>query len=138
MSNLEILRRHVNDSDPLAFSELVARHIDWVYAAALRQVRDPHTADEMTVEQLRSAAGVAGEQRLLHLLRLRPHFIDVADVQERLLRQIVCLAVADLLEAAERVGELDVLPFLAGELLGDIERLAEEALDLSGATGGPC
>jgi RNA polymerase sigma factor (sigma-70 family) len=48
MSDLDILRRHVNDSDPRAFSDLVARHIDWVYAAALRQVRDPHTADDVT------------------------------------------------------------------------------------------
>ena len=62
---------------------------------------------------------------LLHLLRLRPHFVDVADVQERLLGQIVGFAVADLLEAAERVGELGVLALLAGELLGDEERLAK-------------
>src|SRR3954471_2153364 len=48
MSDLEMLRRHVNDGDPRALSDLVARHIDWVYAAALRQVRDPHTADDVT------------------------------------------------------------------------------------------
>jgi RNA polymerase sigma factor (sigma-70 family) len=48
MSDLEILRRHVNDGDPRAFAELVARHLDWVYSAALRQVRDPHTADDVT------------------------------------------------------------------------------------------
>jgi RNA polymerase sigma factor (sigma-70 family) len=48
MSDLEILRRHVNDGDPRAFGELVARHLDWVYSAALRQVRDPHTADDVT------------------------------------------------------------------------------------------
>jgi RNA polymerase sigma factor (sigma-70 family) len=48
MNDLEILRRHVNDADPSAFGELVARHLDWVYSAALRQVRDPHMADDVT------------------------------------------------------------------------------------------
>ena len=39
------------------------------------------------------------------------------------------LAVDDLLEAADRLGDRDVLPGRAGELLGDEERLREEALD---------
>jgi hypothetical protein len=56
---------------------------------------------------------------LLHLFRLRPHFINIADIQERLLGQVVGLAVADFLEAAERVGDLRVDALLAGELLGN-------------------
>jgi len=48
MSDLEILRRHARERDPHAFGELVARHLDWVYSAALRQVGDAHTADDVT------------------------------------------------------------------------------------------
>jgi RNA polymerase sigma factor (sigma-70 family) len=48
LNDLDILRRHVSGRDPRAFGELVARHLDWVYSAALRQVRDPHMADDVT------------------------------------------------------------------------------------------
>src|SRR5687768_4767841 len=48
MTDLQILRQHVDDRDPRAFEQLVARHLDWVYSSALRQVRDPHTADDVT------------------------------------------------------------------------------------------
>ena len=43
------------------------------------------------------------------------------------------LAVEDLAEAAHRLGDRHVLAAAAGELLGDEERLREEALDLAGA-----
>ena len=46
------------------------------------------------------------------------------------------LAVHDFLEAADRVGQLDVLALEAGELLGHVERLRQEALDLAGARHG--
>ena len=43
------------------------------------------------------------------------------------------LAFRNLLEAANRVGNLDVLALEAGELLGDVERLRLEARDLASA-----
>src|SRR5687767_13532592 len=67
---------------------------------------------------------------LRHLRRAGLHVVEAADVEERLLGQVVGLAVADRVEAAQRVldGRVDAL--LAGELLGHEERLAEEPLDL--------
>jgi hypothetical protein len=59
--------------------------------------------------------------------------LDRADHVEGLLGQLVVLAVEDLAEAADRVLELHVLAGRAGELLGDEERLRQEALDLAGA-----
>src|SRR6478735_6464191 len=42
-----LLSDYLNGCEP-AFSALVHRHIDLVYSAALRQVRDPHTAADVT------------------------------------------------------------------------------------------
>src|SRR3954470_12184129 len=58
------------------------------------------------------------------------HFLDAALHVEVPLGHRVVLAVEDLLEAADRVGDRDLAPLAAGEHLRRAERLAEEALDL--------
>src|ERR1700693_3295812 len=68
---------------------------------------------------------------LLHLFALLPRLVDRADHVERLLRQVVVLAVQDLLEAAHRLGDRNRLALTPGEPLGDVEGLREEALDLA-------
>src|SRR5690349_788202 len=68
----------------------------------------------------------------LHLLGGGQHVLDAAGHVEGALRDVVVLAVDDLLEALDRVGDRHVLALEAGELLGDEERLREEALDLAG------
>src|ERR671916_2947551 len=55
--------------------------------------------------------------------------IYVADEVEGLLGQLIVPTLDDLLERADRVLQLDELALEAGELLGDEERLREEALD---------
>src|SRR3712207_905497 len=54
--------------------------------------------------------------------------IYVADEVEGLLGQLIVPTLDDLLERADRVLQLDKLALEAGELLGDEERLREEAL----------
>ncbi|KIU01213.1 hypothetical protein QU38_02455, partial [Staphylococcus aureus] len=49
---------------------------------------------------------------------------------------MIVLAFAKALEALDGVGELDELAGRAGEHLGDVERLRQEALDLAGAGHG--
>ena len=71
--------------------------------------------------------------RLLHLLGALEHFLDRALHVESLLGDVVVLAVADFLEALDRVDQLHVLALEAGELLGHEEGLREEHLDLAGA-----
>src|SRR6187399_515370 len=73
-----------------------------------------------------SSSGVA------HLLGRGEDVLDAAGHVERALRDVVVLAVDDLLEALDRVGDRHVLALQAGELLGDEERLREEPLDLAG------
>ena len=67
---------------------------------------------------------------LAQALGLLHGLVDSADHVEGLLGQLVVLALDDLVEPADGLGERDVLPGRAGERLGDEEGLREEALDL--------
>jgi RNA polymerase sigma factor (sigma-70 family) len=46
--DLTLLREYARDHSEPAFAALVARHVNLVYSVALRQVRDPHLAEEIT------------------------------------------------------------------------------------------
>src|ERR1035437_3539114 len=48
MDDLTLLREYAARDSEAAFAELVTRRVGFVYAAALRQVRDPHLAEEIT------------------------------------------------------------------------------------------
>lgn len=48
MDDFELLREYVERQSHEAFAELVRRHIDLVHSSALRQVHDPHLAEEVT------------------------------------------------------------------------------------------
>jgi RNA polymerase sigma factor (sigma-70 family) len=46
-SDRDLLAQH-HARDKSAFGQLAARHIDWVYSAALRRTMDPHLAEDVT------------------------------------------------------------------------------------------
>lgn len=48
MNDMELLDEYANHHTEAAFTTLVQRHIGMVYSAALRQVHDPHLAEELT------------------------------------------------------------------------------------------
>src|SRR5262245_23684303 len=77
---------------------------------------------------LRASGGLRGEPPDLLDRRL-----DGADHVEGRLRQVVVLAVAQALEALDRIGEFDEHAGRSCEHFGDVERLRQEALDLARA-----
>src|SRR2546430_2527545 len=64
--------------------------------------------------------------------RLGHDLVDRALEQEGALGDLVVLALEDLREAADRLGDRHILAARAGELLGHREGLGEEALDAPG------
>ena len=48
LTDCQLLRDYTERRSETAFAELVRRHVDFVYSAALRMVRDAHLAEDVT------------------------------------------------------------------------------------------
>jgi RNA polymerase sigma factor (sigma-70 family) len=60
LSDIELLDAYARERSEDAFHELVARHVDFIYSAAMRQLRNPHLAEEATQSAFIALAGKAG------------------------------------------------------------------------------
>src|SRR5262245_20145703 len=63
LSDIELLDAYASQRSEEAFRELVARHVDLTYSAAIRQLRNPHLAQEATQSAFIALAGKAGQLR---------------------------------------------------------------------------
>jgi RNA polymerase sigma factor (sigma-70 family) len=60
-SDLDLLRQFARENSQDAFTEIVRRHLDLVYSAALRQVRSPQLAEEIAQSVFADLARDAGK-----------------------------------------------------------------------------
>ena len=61
MDDMTLLREYAARDSEAAFETLVSRRIGFVYSAAMRQVRDPHLAEELTQTVFTILAQKAGK-----------------------------------------------------------------------------
>ena len=59
LQDCELLRAFVRQGDQAAFAAVVRRHLDLVYATALRKLDDPGAAEEVTQDVFTALAGSA-------------------------------------------------------------------------------
>ena len=60
-TDFDLLDAYARQRSEEAFRELVGRHVDFVYSAALRQLQNPHLAQEATQAAFIALAGKAGQ-----------------------------------------------------------------------------
>lgn len=114
-----------------AFSELVGRHLDFVYSAALRMVRDPHLAEDVTqrafVALAKNAAELSDRPVLAGWLHRTAQNIaaqTVRTIERRRAREQEVFAMNELLSASADGTWEHIAPHLdeAMSELGELDR----------------
>lgn len=106
VSDAELLAAHI-DGDPHAFSEIVKRHRDRMWAVALRTLGDPDEAADAVQDAFVSAYRKAGSFRGEAAVTTWLHRIVVNACLDRMRRKSVRpVADDELIEAAERDTQL--------------------------------
>lgn len=87
----ELLRRYVEDGSEAAFSQLVRRHLDFVYGTALRMTRRPHRAEDVTqvvfAALCRKARGLCSRPDLVGWLYVSTHYAAKELVRKEVRRE---------------------------------------------------
>jgi RNA polymerase sigma factor (sigma-70 family) len=124
ISDGELLRRYVEDGSEAAFTELVQRHVNLVYLAALRRVGgNAHSADDVTqrvfTDLARKAASLRDRPNLAGWLYTGTRFAAAEVVRAERRRRVHE-------QEAHTMNELDPPPPASGQL----EPVLDEVMDL--------
>jgi RNA polymerase sigma factor (sigma-70 family) len=130
-SDLELLHRYARQGSEESFTALVRRHLDLVYSAALRQVRQPQLAQEVAqsvfIELSRSADRMKPDSILSAWLYevTRRRAIDVVrrETRRQLREQIAC-EMTDMNSTTSDWTQIEPLLDEAMEALDDLDRSA--------------
>jgi RNA polymerase sigma factor (sigma-70 family) len=91
MDDMTLLREYAARHTEAAFAELVSRRVSFVYAGALRQVRDPHLAEEITqavfIILAQKAGRISDKTILAGWLFKTTRFAAIAQMRELVKRQ---------------------------------------------------
>ena len=89
--DLTLLREYAMGNSEAAFSELVTRRVGFVYSAALRQVRDPHLAEEVTqavfIILAQKAGKISDKTVLAGWLFKTTRYASIAQTRDQVKRQ---------------------------------------------------
>jgi RNA polymerase sigma factor (sigma-70 family) len=92
ISDLDLLRQYTRKNSETAFAELVSRHLNLVYSAALRQVRSPQLAEEVAqstfTDLARNATRLAADTVLSAWLYQVSHRTAIDVVRREARRQL--------------------------------------------------
>jgi RNA polymerase sigma factor (sigma-70 family) len=92
LDDLALLREYAANHSETAFQELVLRRVNFVYSAALRQVRDPHLAEEITqavfIILAQKAGRISDKTILAGWLFKTTRYAAIAQVRDRAKRSL--------------------------------------------------
>jgi RNA polymerase sigma factor (sigma-70 family) len=130
----QLLRAYAESRSEAAFTELVRRHVDFTYSAALRMVRDPHLAEDVTqgvfVALAKSAAQLTERPVLsgwLHRTAQNIAAQTVRTIERRRAREQEAAAMNELLSAQSETSWQAIAPHLDAAL-GELDESDRDAL----------
>src|SRR5438876_3782405 len=137
MNNLtdqQLLRDYTEARSEVAFAELVRRHVDFVYSAALRMVRDSHLAEDVTqgvfVALAKNAAQLTNRRLLsgwLHRTAQNMAAQTVRTIERRRAREQEAATMNELLSAQPEAVWEHIAPQL-DEALGELNEGDRDAV----------
>jgi RNA polymerase sigma factor (sigma-70 family) len=135
-SDAQLLRAYAENRSEAAIGELVRRHVDFVYSAARRMVRDPHLAEDVTqgvfVALTKSAGQLANRSVLsgwLHRVAQNIAAQTVRTIERRRAREQEAAAMNEIPSTESSISWEDIAPHLDAAL-GELSEADRDALFL--------
>jgi RNA polymerase sigma factor (sigma-70 family) len=134
LSDQELLRAYAEARREAAFAELVRRHVDLVYSAAIRMVREPHLAEDVTQGVFVALAGNAAQlvkhpvlSGWLHCTARNLAAKSIRSDMRRRVREQEAVTMNELLAAESEAPWNNIAPQL-DEALGELSEADREVL----------